>query len=336
MMIMRECVRRFGRLPQIVIVDGGKEFSGTYFETLLARYECTKKTRPPSESRFGSVCERLFNTSNTQFIHNLRGNTQIMRNVRQVTKSINPKQHAVWTLETLYLYLCEWAYEVYDTIEHSTLGHSPRDAYAAGLIKAGERAHRLIPYNDEFRIFTLPTTAKGTAKVYPGRGVKINRIYYWSDAFRHPDVEGKQVSVRFDPFDAGSSFAYVRGQWTKCLSEHSAILRGRSERELMLATDELRRRQRLPSGKFNFTATKLAHFLESVEAEEILLQQQLADRAANSALTLVHGGLQLQANRVMPFDSHPANYPSNSGLNCSTPYSKSSPLPTDLKVYEEF
>lgn len=99
MMILRVCVRRFGRFPQIVVVDGGKEFSSTYFETLLATYQCTKKKRPPTKSRFGSVCERLFGTSNTQFVHNLQGNTQIMRNVRQVTKSINPKEHAIWTLE---------------------------------------------------------------------------------------------------------------------------------------------------------------------------------------------------------------------------------------------
>jgi len=63
MMIVRECVRRFGRLPQILVVDGGREFESTYFETLLARYECTKKTRPPAKARFGSICERLFGTS---------------------------------------------------------------------------------------------------------------------------------------------------------------------------------------------------------------------------------------------------------------------------------
>jgi transposase InsO family protein len=90
MMILRECVRRHGRLPQIIVIDGGAEFQSTYFETLLARYECTKKTRPPAKARFGSVCERLFGTTNTQFVHNLRGNTQITRNVRQVTKSVNP------------------------------------------------------------------------------------------------------------------------------------------------------------------------------------------------------------------------------------------------------
>jgi transposase InsO family protein len=91
MMVIRECVCRHSRLPQILVVDGGPEFESTYFETLLARYQCTKKTRPAAKARFGSVCERLFGTLNSEFIHNLRGNTQITRHVRQVTKSVDPK-----------------------------------------------------------------------------------------------------------------------------------------------------------------------------------------------------------------------------------------------------
>src|SRR5258707_8876609 len=110
-----------------MVVDGGPEFRSTYFETLLARYECTKKTRPPAKARFGSVCERLFGTANTQFIHNLRGNTQLTRNVRQVTKDVAPATNACWTLGALLEHLCQWAYDVYDVTDHPSLGHTPRD-----------------------------------------------------------------------------------------------------------------------------------------------------------------------------------------------------------------
>jgi len=112
MMVLRECVRRHGRLPQIVVIDGGPEFQSTYFEALLARYECIKKTRPPAKARFGSCCERLFGTTNTRFIHNLNGNTQITRNVRQVTKSVDPRGLATWTLADLHRRLSEYLFEV--------------------------------------------------------------------------------------------------------------------------------------------------------------------------------------------------------------------------------
>jgi putative transposase len=294
MMIIRECVRRFGRLPQVLVTDGGLEFSDTYFETLLAVYECTKKTRPPAESRFGSICERLFGTTNTRFIHNLQGNTQIMRNVRQVTKSVNPKEHAIWTLEKLYVYLREWAYEVYDTMAHPALSECPRDAFARGMFNKGSRSHRLIPNDNLFRILTLPATPKTTAKIQPGRGVKIKNIYYWSESFRHPEVEGERVRVRYDSFDAGLCFAYVRGKWTECYSERFKTFHNKSAHEIAIATAELRRRQTLHSGRFNITALQLARFLESVEGEEILLRQRMADRATRNILTLVDGKQQLE------------------------------------------
>jgi transposase InsO family protein len=293
MMAIREGVRRFGRIPQIIVVDGGLEFGGCYFETLLARYESIKKTRPPAQARFGSVVERLFGTTNTQFFHNLLGNTQIMRNVRQVTKSVNPKGLAVWTMDKLYEYLCRYAYEIYDTNMHQTLGVSPHDAFAAGIAAGGERLHKLIAYDDEFRLFTLPTTKRGRAKIQPSQGVKINYIYYWSESFRHPEVEGTRVPVRFDPWDAGRAFAFVRGQWVECISQHYAVLHSRSEREVLTATEVLRQRHKTDRKKFELTALNIARFLESVEAEEALLSQRMADRESRRVWQVINGDAAL-------------------------------------------
>lgn len=282
MMVLRECVRRHARLPQILVVDGGPEFHSIYFETLLARYESTKKTRPPAKPRFGSVCERMFGTSNTQFVHNLLGNTQVTRNVRQVTKSVDPRQHAAWTLRELHERLCEYFFEIYDTILHPALGQNPRGAFLAGIERTGSRLWRMIPYDHDFLLSTLPATRKGTATISPGRGVKIHRIYYWSDAFRDPELERRPLAVRYDPFDAGIAYAFVGGQWVQCHSEYYAVLHGRSEKEIMLATKELRRRCQLHSAQFSVTAHQLAAFLRSVEAEEVLLSQRLRDHASQA------------------------------------------------------
>ncbi len=290
MMVLRECVRRHRRFPQILVVDGGKEFGSVYFDTLLARFECTKKTRPPAKARFGSVCERLFGTSNTRFIHNLAGNTQIMKNVRQVTKGVNPKRHAEWTLAELYEGLCQWAYEVYDTLPHPALGQSPREAFAAGLAQSGIRPHRMVAYDENFRLWTLPTTARGRARVVPGKGVKLNHLFYWASALRDPEVEGALVPVRYDPYDAGVAYAFVRNRWVQCVSEHYSALRGKSERELMLATAELRRRARQHAGQLTVTAKKLADFLASAEGEHALRVQRTKDREAKDVVAKIQCG----------------------------------------------
>lgn len=304
MMVLRECVQRHGRFPQIVVVDGGREFESVYFETLLARYECSKKTRPGAKPRFGSVCERLFGTTNTRFIYNLLGNTQITRNVRQVTKSVSPQEQACWTLGQFYTRLCEWAYEVYDTLEHPALGQSPHDAFAMGIAQGGQRPQRLIPFDETFRMLTLPTTRKGTAKVMPHFGVKINSLFYWSDALLDPEVEKTQVPVRYDPFNAGVAYVFIKGHWVHCLSEHYAVFAGRSEREIQLATAELRKRNQLHGQQFTITARKLADFLSSLEAEELLLEQRLRDAEARDMLTPKEQPIPIQTASLSEKEPH--------------------------------
>jgi transposase InsO family protein len=287
MLTMRECVRRFGRLPQTLVVDGGREFQSAYFETLLACYECAKKTRPPAKPRFGSVVERLFGTTNTQFIYNLQGNTQSTRNVRQVTASVRPRDHAIWTLESLALRLRQFAYEVYDTALHTSLGQSPREVFIQGLIQGGARGSRLIPYDEQFRMMSLPTTSKETATVSPGKGIRLNYLYYWADTFRDPLVERTRVPVRYDPYDVGIAYAFVRRRWVQCISEHYRIFRGHSEQELLLAAGELHQRQRKMTLEGSITARRLANFLKSVEAEELLLTQRLRDAAVKQSLDVI-------------------------------------------------
>ena len=325
MMVLRDCVRRHGRLPQCLVVDGGKEFSSVYFERLLAMYECTSKTRPGGKPRFGSVCERLFGTANTMFIHNLAGNTQITKNPRSVTNAVNPRRHAVWTLGSLYQYLCNWVEEFYDHKEHPALGQSPKDAYHQGIAQTGFRPNRLIPYDEAFRILTLPTTSKGTAKVIPNQGVKINHLYYWHQSFRNGSIEKTRVNVRYDPSDAGIAYAYVRGQWVRCISQYYSIFQGRSEREIQLATQELRQQHQQHSQKFTITAKALASFLEETQTAESILLQRLKDGEAKDILATI--------------SDHEEIDPSSS-QNTSTMVNETNLEPPqkleEIKPYEEF
>ncbi|MEH2382572.1 MAG: DDE-type integrase/transposase/recombinase [Nostoc sp.] len=302
MMVLRICVKRYGRLPQTIVTDNAKEFYSTYFETLLALFECTLKHRPSSKSRFSSVCERLFGTTNTQFFYNLAGNTQITKKVRLMTKSVSPKNLSLWTLGWLYLYLCEWAYSIYDTIEHPGLeGQSPREVFSAGIAQYGSRDHRRISYDENFRILTLPTTNKSRAKVQPGKGIKVEQKYYWSNTFRDPEIENTSVDVRYDPFNAGIAYAYVRGQWVECISEYYSLFRGRSEKEIQIATTQLKKQKQNHASSYRIRAKQLGEFLASLEVEEILLEQRLRDKQAQEVFQVIEGELPL----LSPYNQTP-------------------------------
>jgi len=234
--------------------------------------------------------------TNMQFVFNLTGTTESTKQVRHVTKSVDPKQHAVWTLGDLYGYFMTWAYEVYDTRPHPALDMSPREAFRTGIARSGERIHRTIDYDDTFRFFSLPTTPKGMAKIVPGRGVKINCVYYWSDEFRSATDEHTQVPIRYDPFDIGTSYAFVQGRWIRCISEYNIQLKGHSERELLVASAELLRRKQIHAKTVSITGKQLADFLVSAEAHEVLLAQRLQDVEAQDVFAQM-GCMQINQDK---------------------------------------
>lgn len=298
LMVLRICFKKYGRLPQNIVVDNGKEFHSKYFRALAGLFEFTLKYRPPSRARFNAVGERLFGTAMTQVIYNMVGNTQstkVSEKLRKLTKSIAPKELALWTIGLLYLYLLEWADEVYDTTEHPALGRSPREAFEDGLEKYGDRSKRFISY-EQVKFLTMPTTDRGVAKVHPRTGVTINYVDYWSDAFRDPEVQQKSVEVRYEPFDSSTAHARIRGRWVECKA-YIPSLRGRSEKELALASAALRERNRKYSKNYRVDSKKLGAFLLTIEADEILLEQRLKDGQAKEVFAIIEGGLP----NIVPF-----------------------------------
>ena len=239
MMVLRECVRRYGRLPQIVVTDGGPDFKGIYFECLAAAFEITVKRRPKAKGRFGALIENMMGVTNKEFVYNLIGNTQLSHNdVRQVTSSHDPRRLAVWSLGPLYERLCDWAYNRYDTEEHGTLKESPRSAFTRMTALTGHRSHRLIKYDENFRTMTLPTTRKGTAKNALGKGVKINNEYYRHPILDERELLEKHLPVKYEPYDYSVAWVYADNKWVKCLSQEHYQLRGLTELERRIRSAE--------------------------------------------------------------------------------------------------
>ncbi len=267
MMVIRECVRRWGRLPQTIVVDGGSDFRSVYFETLAAAFEITIKTRPGNEPRFGSVIERVFNTTNTEFIHLLRGNTKLRRNVRQVSRSHDPSRLAAWTMEILDESLCDWAYNCYDTDIHWTLKRSPRDVFESTLRLTGERRHRLLVYDREFLILTMPSTKKTTAKVQNGGRVKIDGDYYECDELESVPVKS-DIEVRYDPYNILYGYVRVKNEWVRCVCNRYLRLERLTERERKIFSAEERQRKQDYSQSLTDRAIKRALKLREDKAKE--------------------------------------------------------------------
>ena len=291
LMVIRICVKRFSRLPQTIITDNGKEFHSVYFKQLLAYYKCNHKYRPSGEPRYGSPVERVFGTTNTLWLHELQGNTQILKNTRQITKSVNPIHQAVWTIGELYQSLETWAYSIYDNRLNSSLGLSPFQAYETGIQLGGSRESRRLEYDQTFLILTLPSPHSGDTRiVQPGRGVKVNHIYYWCHAFRNPEVEKTAVSLKIDPFNVSVAYCYVKGLWHECTSNHYPYLQGRTEKELQVISTDLRQRKKHKGQAMVLSNTELMEHLQGAyQVEEKLLKQRLQALENKTVLNLIEG-----------------------------------------------
>jgi len=76
MMLLRDLVRRHGQMPAMLVLDNGKEFHSSALGRVCEMHGCSLRFRPGGKPRWGSVMERVFGTTNSQFIHQLDGNTQ--------------------------------------------------------------------------------------------------------------------------------------------------------------------------------------------------------------------------------------------------------------------
>ena len=86
----------------------------------------------------------------------------------------------------------------------------------------------------------------------------------------------------------------VQGRWVSCISEYYLQFKGHSERELLLATAELRKRRQNHSKEVSITGKRLAEFLAEACAHEVLLTQRLQDVEAQDVFAQM-GGMQALA-----------------------------------------
>lgn len=219
MMVIRHMVSVYQRTPAIIVVDNGREFLSDAFDKLCDSLNITLQRRPAHQARFGAVIERLFGTLNTEFIHNLAGNTKALRNVRMVTKSVDPLRADLMTFAQLHGLLDEFLFRDYNVRIHPAHDHAPIEYMHRRFECTGRRLTRLTPYDADFYILTC-VPPKGSARMLDKqRGVKVCGIWYWSDAFTDRSLRKSQrLPVLVDMWDVSIVYVQIKDKWVRCES----------------------------------------------------------------------------------------------------------------------
>ncbi|WP_291271448.1 DDE-type integrase/transposase/recombinase [Geothrix sp.] len=265
MMVLRDIVRRHGRMPEMLVLDNGKEFHSRAMRRVCLLYGTTLRYRPASKARFGGVLERLFGTTQSQFINNLAGNTQVLLHARQATKRVMPSNFVEWTLPALHGGLDYYFTTLYGKEPHPTHQDGPVEHLAMRMTETGERRNRLVNLDHRFRVETCPSPVDGeTRKVNGQRGVKIQHIWYWCDAFRDQTLARQSLSVRVDPWDVRFVFILIGREWHRCRSKLAWLVESYTEVELRYACEELAKRHSVQKKKLS--PERLAEWLKVREA----------------------------------------------------------------------
>lgn len=275
---LRDTFDRQGRMPNRVVVDRGPEFGSVAFDQLCAACDVLKVERPPGRPRFGSVVERAFLTVNTQIVHLLRGNTQLRKDPRRMSREVAPEREAVWSLPDFDDMLQRFIFEDYPSMPHAGLnGMTPRERFEQGRALMGSGRTPSDTQQSDIRFLLWPPAKRGRATVHPRKGIVVDCVHYWHEAMRSSRLAGTKVDVRVDPHDAGYVVAWLDSVWRLCRAEHFESFHGRSRREVRLATLVLRQRHRDELARQPVRAHRLAALLRDVRAHEALVLQRRRD-----------------------------------------------------------
>ena len=240
MMVLRDIVRRHGRMPEMLVLDNGKEFHSAAMQRVCRLYGCSLRYRPAAQPRSGSVMERIFGTTQSQLINNLAGNTQALLHARMATKAFLPENFVYWTLPALHGALEYYFTTLYGKQPHPAHGDGPEEHLQTRLTETGGRHNRWVDLDERFRIETCPSPVDSDTRVVDiRRGVKIQHIWYQGDALKTRGLNGKPVQVRVDPWDVRVVYVLVEGEWQCCRSKLAWLVSSYSEVELRYAFEEM-------------------------------------------------------------------------------------------------
>jgi len=272
MMVMRDCVERWGRLPNKLVVDRGPEFQSVYFDKLLSGFNVSKLLRPTAEPRFGSVGERIFGTANTSLIHQLSGNTKNRVQRRGLSSTHDPAKFAIWTPDSFSELLDDWAYEVYPTTPHRGIAETPKERFERSIRETGARDLTRIPYNGAFLFATLPETPHGTTrKVHKGT-VSISNLEYRGLHDSINSFNGETGYTRANPDAPSKAWIFLEKEWRELVCTND-LMREYVERAVTHSHLELSARLAKAGKKLKDIDSSLLNLLEGVQETEVALRE---------------------------------------------------------------
>jgi transposase InsO family protein len=277
--VMRDCVRRHGRLPETIVVDNGSDFQSVYFEVLLARYGVSKQDRPPGDPRFGGQIEAVFHGIKEELILSLRGSTANDQRGRSISRSHRGQEHACWTLHAIYE-----AYERY-FLKHYNLKVRP-GTYTSADHRFTQTAEAFgcsgVPVSyDQIFIIASAVPLKRPLHVDSCRGVRHLDRWYFHTGLLALGSDAPLDALE-EPWNDRCIYVAANGSWLPCFSGPDPGVAGFSDTRMFESIVYLENRDLLG---------------EIRTSQYLRLEQQLAESRAIEAIAESEIKIKLRGRR---------------------------------------
>lgn len=242
LMCLRDYVKRWGRLPRILVLDNGKEFHSNTIKAFCSLFGIDIRWRRRSKPRDSTLIERAIGMTEQELFSALDGNTRALKNPRNVSSEVKPDKFIEWTLPALHGSLENFLFDVHAKRIHPALGMSPHEYGNKLLIEFGARRHRYVRFDEQFKLLTSPHPKASPVRILDRRkGVFVDGIHYWNDKFASSTKKEEKVAVRVELWNASVVYVLFRGNWLVAQARDGRRLEGRFNYEVeMLQRDESR------------------------------------------------------------------------------------------------
>lgn len=225
MMVLRDIVRRHGKLPMMVITDGGREFQAKLIQQMLALNHCEHALRPNSEPRYGNPVERMNLTIDHHLTTVLLGSNEVLKKPRMSSSTHDPRDLAYLTVPGLAEKAEDLMFRLYPDMPHGALGSTPNKILRSASITQGTSWGRPTPFDDVFIRNTLARAHKHGGLMRQRDGIRLNgHNYYASEiaAWTHKKMEDVPF---YDPEDPTYISARINRKWERCALIDSQLRR---------------------------------------------------------------------------------------------------------------
>lgn len=233
LMILRDYVRRWKRLPRIIVVDGGKEFECGAFGYFCDTFAIDVRYRATEKPRGGAPIESLFGVTEEELIDGLEGNSIQLKHPRLISPTQLPNERRRWRFESLYQAFESYLFEARPNVVHARLGITPLEYERIRLQETGEREHMTVAFDGNLLLLTSTYPPRHSHKVYPHRGIWEAGDYYW-----HPDMSalgGRLLEVRVEEWCANVIYVNTGKKWLTAIKRVVEPYLGRQRCEVAQA-----------------------------------------------------------------------------------------------------